>query len=55
MNLQEQLKLLQEDYQLTYKEARFKLKAHLRKLYEDGIIDHRTWKESKKLMEKELQ
>lgn len=49
------LKEIQTDYGLTYKEARFKLKAHLRKLYEEGIIDLKTWKEAKKLMEKELQ
>lgn len=46
---------IQNDFNLSYKEARFHLKAHLRQLYEDNIIDKKTWKDAKKILTEELQ
>ena len=55
MNLKEQLSEIMSKFSVSYKEARFMLKAYLRKLYEAGDIDKAEWKASKKILEKELQ
>lgn len=55
MDIKEQLKTIQEKFGVSYKEARFMLKAQLRKLYENEVIDKATWKAAKKILEKELQ
>lgn len=55
MNIKEQLNTIQDKFGISYKEARFLFKAHLRKLYESGVIDKATWKAARKILDKELQ
>ena len=55
MNVKDQVQMIQTEFNLSYKEARFHLKAHLRKKYEAGEIDKETWKAAKKVLTEELQ
>jgi uncharacterized protein YqgQ len=55
MNIKELLDGLQRDFDITYTEARVMLTQHLRKMYEDGVIDKEVWKAAKKILTKELQ
>ena len=55
MNIKDMVISIQEDFNLSYKEARFHLKANLRRLYEAGKIDKDTWKAAKKVLTEELQ
>lgn len=55
MNIKEQVIKIQHDFDLSYKEARFHLKCHLRHCYEEGKIDKDTWKAAKKVLTEELQ
>jgi hypothetical protein len=55
MNIKDMLSDIQTDFNLSYKEARFHLKANLRKLYEAGKIDKEVWKAAKKQLTEELQ
>lgn len=55
ISIKEQVQMIQTDFNLSYKEARFHLKAHLRKCYEEGKIDKDTWKAAKKVLTEELQ
>lgn len=54
MNIKDQLIGIQKDFNLSYKEARFFLKNHLRHCYEDGVINKETWKAAKKVLTEEL-
>jgi len=55
MDIKEQISIIQDKFHVSYKEARFMVKAHLRKLYEDGDITKAEWKNAKAVLKEELQ
>lgn len=54
MNLKEKVERIQNEYNMSFKEARHMLKASVRKMYENGVIDKAQWKNIKKYIDKEL-
>lgn len=54
MNLKEELARMQQEHDLTYKEARHLILAQVRKLYENETITKEQWKNIKKHVKEEL-